>query len=141
LRELATERANFWRFARSVSVVSQHAKSKKIVAVEPGPAFDDAEWQKIAEEIESAILVGPPKVGREYSFSSFRVPGSWRGERSGVQIMPPPPEAPRAPVGMAAHPFILEFPIIGAPEDLWPITNHRRIREHRRESTFIWSVA
>jgi len=118
--------------ARESCRVALTYKNKKIVAVEPGPAFDAAEWQKIAEEIENAILVGPPKVGREYSFSSFRVPGSWRGERSGVQIMPPPPEAPGAPVGMAAHPFILEFPIIAAPEDLWPITNHRRIREHRR---------
>jgi hypothetical protein len=33
---------------------------------------------------------------------------------------------------MAAHPFILEFPINRAPNDLWPITNHRRMREHRR---------
>jgi hypothetical protein len=107
-------------------------KDKKVAAVEPGPAFDAAEWKKIAEEIENAILVGPPKVGREYSFSSFRVPGSWRGERSGVQIMPPPPEAPRAPVEMAAHPFILEYPFAGAPVDLWLITNHRRRREHRR---------
>jgi hypothetical protein len=107
-------------------------KDKKVSAVEPGPAFDAAEWKTIAEEIENAILVGPPKVGREYSFSSFRVPGSWRGERSGVQILPPPPEAPQASSVMAAHPFILEFPIVGAPADLWLITNHRRRREHRR---------
>jgi hypothetical protein len=107
-------------------------KDKKIIAVEPGPAFDAAEWQKVAEEIENAILVGPPKVGREYSFSSFRVPGSWRGLRSGVQILPPPPEAPQASVAMAAHPFILEFPIVGAPDELWSITNYRRMREHRR---------
>jgi hypothetical protein len=107
---------------------------KKIAAVEPGQAFDADEWQRIADEIENAILVGPQKVGREYSFSSFRVLGSWRGARSGIQILPPPPEAPRAPVEMAAHPFILEFPIMGAPDDLWAITNHRRIREHRRLS-------
>jgi hypothetical protein len=107
-------------------------KDKKIIAAEPGQAFDAAEWQKIAEEIETAVLVGPQKVGREYSFSGFRVTGSWRGSRSGVQILPPPPEAPRAAVEMAEHPFILEFPIVGAPVDLWPITNHRRIREHRR---------
>jgi hypothetical protein len=112
-------------------------KAKKIIAIEPGQAFDAAEWKKIADEIENAILVGPPKVGREYSFSSFRVAGSWRGSRSGVQILPPPPEAPRAPVEMAAHPFILEFPIVGAPEDLWSITNHRRIREHRRLSLLL----
>jgi hypothetical protein len=107
-------------------------KDNKIDSLEPGPAFDAAEWRKLADEIESAILVGPPKVGREYSFSSFRVPGSWHGLRSGVQILSPAPEAPRAPVEMGAHPFILEFPIIGAPNDLWPITNHRRMREHRR---------
>lgn len=34
-----------------------------------------------------------------------------------------------APVEMAEHPFILEFPIQKA--EFWPITNHRRIREHR----------
>jgi hypothetical protein len=107
-------------------------RNKKIVAVEPGQAFDASEWQKIAEEIESAILVGQAKVGREYSFSGFRVLGSWRGVRSGVQSLPPSAEAPRAPIEIAAHPFILEFPIVGAPNDLWPITNHRRVREHRR---------
>jgi hypothetical protein len=118
--------------ARQSCRVALTFQGKKIVAVEPGPAFDASEWQKIADEIESAILVGTPKVGREYSFSSFRVTGSWRGPRSGVQILPPPSQAPRAPIEMAEHPFILEFPIIGAPNDLWPITNHRRMREHRR---------
>jgi hypothetical protein len=118
--------------ARESCRVALTFRDRKIIAVEPGPAFDVAEWKKIADEIERAILVGPAKVGREYSFSSFRVPGSWRGMRSGVQIFPPPPEAPQAPFEMAAHPFILEFPIIGAPDDLWLITNHRRRREHRR---------
>jgi hypothetical protein len=119
--------------ARESCRVALTYEDKKIVAVEPGPAFDAAEWQRIADEIENAILVGPPKVGREYSFSSFHVPGSWRGERCGVQILPPPPEAPRAPAGIAEHPFILEFPIIGASDDLLTtITYHRRIREHRR---------
>jgi len=69
------------------------------------------------------------KVGRDYSFSSYRVPGSWRGERSGVQIMPPHPEAPLAPYEIGEHPFILEFPVHEAR--LWQVTNHRRIREHR----------
>jgi hypothetical protein len=107
-------------------------KDKKIVAVEPGQAFDSAQWQKICGEIENTILVGPQKVGREYSFCSFRVTSSWRGQRSGVQILPPPPKAPSA-TDTTEHPFILEFPIKGAPDDLfWSITNHRRIREHRR---------
>jgi hypothetical protein len=91
--------------------------------------FDAAVWRRISDEIENAILVGPRKVGREYSFSSFRVPGSWRGAQSGVQILPPAPDAPHA---ASEHPFILEFPIIGAPDDLWRITNYRRMREHCR---------
>jgi hypothetical protein len=121
--------------ARASCRVALTYRNKKIVAVEPGAAFNASEWQKIADEIESAILVGPPKVGREYSFSSFRVIGSWRGEHSGVQILPPPPEAPQVlqDPTRAEHPFILEFPITAAPTDeLLMVTNHRRIRDHRR---------
>jgi hypothetical protein len=109
---------------------------KKIVAVEPGLAFDAGQWQQIAKEIEGAVLTGPPKVARDYSFSGKRVPGSWRGARSGVQILPPSPLAPQVPVEVAAHPFILEFPIQAAL-DLWPITNHRRLREHRRQTLLL----
>ena len=103
---------------------------KRIVGVEPGQAFDAAEWNRVAEEIEASVLVGPTKVGREYSFSSYRVQGSWRGERSGVQILPPKPDAARPDVEDAEHPFILEFPLQVSP--FWPLTNHRRRREHRR---------
>jgi hypothetical protein len=126
--------------ARASCRVALTFRDGQIVAVEPGPAFNPAEWQSIADEIENAILVGPRQVGREYSFSGFRVLGSWRGTHSGVQILPPPPEAPRASVEMAAHPFILEFPIIGAPNDLWPITNHRRFGESRWVQQFFWAA-
>ena len=105
-------------------------RDTKIVAVEAGPAFDAAEWERITEEIENLILTGPMKVGREYSFSSLRVLGSWHGERCGVQIFPPPDDAPAAHVEMAEHPFILEFPIKAS--NFWPVTNHRRMQEHRR---------
>ena len=84
-------------------------KGKKIIAIEPGEAFDAAQWQQISNEIEHSIT-GGTKVGRDYSFSGRRVKGSWRGEHSGVQILPPPADAPSAPVEQADHPFILEFP-------------------------------
>ena len=115
--------------ARSSCRVALTFREKKIVAIEPGEAFDAAEWMKISKEIGESILAGPLKVGRDYSFSSFRVLGSWRGNHSGVQILPPPEHAPRANFGMADHPFILEFPI--KVTDCWPVTNHRRMREHR----------
>jgi len=102
--------------------------NQRIASVEIGEAFDAAEWDRIGTEIETSVLTGPTKVGREYSFSSYRVQGSWRGEQSGVQILPPDPDAPRAPVETAEHPFILEFPL--QETALWPLTNHRRIRNH-----------
>ncbi len=102
---------------------------REIVSVEPGQGFDQSQWDAIANEIESSILTGPMMIGREYSFSSHRVQGSWHGPRSDVQMLPADPESPLAPVEMAEHPFILEFPIQKA--ECWPITNHRRIREHR----------
>ena len=119
-------------FARDLCRVAIKFEGNKIVALEAGKSFDAAEWKKIADEIDNSILVGQPKVGRDYSFSSFRVEGSWRGQRSGLQILPPPPEAPGARFATAENPFILEFPITSAPDELREITNHRRIREHRR---------
>ena len=118
--------------ARESCRVALTFNKNKVVAIEPGQAFDAAEWDRIASEIENSILIGPAKIGREYSFSSFRVIGSWRGARSGVQILPPSPNAPRPSIEIAEHPFILEFPIVGGPDDLFELTNHRRRREHRR---------
>lgn len=101
----------------------------RISRIARGSAFNIAEWDQICGEIEDTILVGLIKIGRSYSFSSFRVLGSWRGNRSGVQILPPPDHAPRAPVEIAEHPFILEFPIQASDFPL--VTNHRWLRQHR----------
>jgi hypothetical protein len=100
---------------------------KQIVAIEPGPAFDAERWAQFVREVERT---SPRMVGRDWSFSSFRVNGSWRGHRSGVQILPAPTTAPAAPVEMAEHPFILEFPLVVS--DNFAITNFRRRREHRQ---------
>jgi hypothetical protein len=116
--------------ARERCRVSLTFKDAKIVSIKPGAAFDRSEWDRICAEIETSVLIGPLKVGREFSFNTFRVTGWWRGVRSGVQILPPPDQSPRAPTELADHPFVLEFPIEQA--GLWPITNHRRVREHRR---------
>jgi Apea-like HEPN len=103
---------------------------KLLKGIEPGPAFNDTEWASIVEEVRFSIMDGLYKVGRDYSFVSYRVMGTWRGERSGVQILAADERAPRAPVEMALHPFILEFPLQITGE--WSITNARRIRTHRR---------
>jgi len=74
--------------AREKCRVSLTYKGAKIAAIEPGAAFDRSEWERICAEIEGPILKGPRRVGREFSFSTFRVEGWWRGTRSGVQILP-----------------------------------------------------
>jgi hypothetical protein len=116
--------------ARDGCKVALIFRGSEIIAIEPGGAFDAAEWRAISDEIETSLHAGPTKIGRDYSFSRFRVPGSWQGKSSGVQILPPPDDAPRAPVEMADHPFILEFPLQAS--DHWPLTHHRRIQEHRK---------
>jgi hypothetical protein len=47
-----------------------------------------------------------------------------------VQILPPPSGAPLVPSEMGDHPFVLEFPLHS--DTAWPVTNARRLREHRR---------
>jgi hypothetical protein len=116
--------------AGSDCLVTLTYSGQVIASVEPGQAFDQSRWDAIAEEIETRVLTGSEKIGREYSFCSHRVLGSWRGDLSGVQILPPHPEAPTAPNECADHPFILEFPIRDA--SCWAITNDRRMRGHRR---------
>ena len=108
-------------------VVLTFDNDNQLVGIERGSAFDEAQWDEIVREIEST---GPIMVGRDCSFSSFRVTGSWQGPRSGVQILPPPADAPVAPVVIADHPFILEFPV--KVSDRWSIKNFRRMRNHRR---------
>src|SRR5580704_16271395 len=86
-------------------------------------------------------MKGPLRVGREISFNTKGVGGWWRGERSGVQILPAPESAPRANEG-ADNPFILEFPILDA--GAWPTTiipspinaEGESIRNSRSCSTF-----
>ncbi len=108
--------------------ISVALRDRKITKITPGPAFDAAEWQQVIDEIERALLTWTPKIGRGFSFSSYRVTGSWTGSRVSIQILPPPESAPNAPVEMAEHPFILEFPL--RESSSWRVTNHRWMREH-----------
>ena len=82
--------------AREQCRVSLTYEGAKIIAIKSGPAFDSEEWDRICAEIEGPIMKGPPKVGRDISFNTKGVGGWWRGERSGVQILPAPENAPRA---------------------------------------------
>jgi hypothetical protein len=101
-----------------------------ITAFEPGPAFDAQQWSKISAAVDVLCSSRPDKIGRDVAFSAFRVKGWWRGERSGVQILPPPSDAPTVRTEMGQHPFVLETPIHSDAE--WFVENARRRREQRR---------
>ncbi len=88
-------------------------KDQRVSRIERGPAFDEGQWRAIVREIGTSLLVGVPKTARDLAFSSYRVDGSWRGERSGLQILPAPPQAPRPGIDGGEQPFILEFPYQG----------------------------
>jgi hypothetical protein len=68
--------------ARAQSRIVLTFDGNEIVVVEPSQAFDVAQWEPVSHEIECEILTGTPNAGRDYSFSSFPVQGSWRGRRS-----------------------------------------------------------
>jgi hypothetical protein len=115
--------------AREQCRVALRYQDDKIVAIEPGEAFDQAQWDAICAELETSVLKAPRKVGRDFSFSTHLVSGSWRGPKSRVQILPPPDNAPLAGEG-GENPFILEFTF--RESDLWDLKNYRRRREHRK---------
>ena len=127
--ELHLPNPNKFYLSQKQDLVVLTFKSKKVIPIEPGPAFDATQWQQISDEIDHSILARPTKIGREYSFSGHLVTGSWRGEHSGVQILPAATGAPSAPVELADHPFILEFPFMESA--LNSITTYRRLRKHR----------
>ena len=55
--------------ARSSCKVALTFREKKIIEIEPGEAFEAAEWMKISKEIEGAILAAPLKIGRDSEVS------------------------------------------------------------------------
>jgi hypothetical protein len=64
-------------------------------------------------------------IGRSILHCSRRITGCWRSDTLGVQILPPPAQAPQPPVIMADHPFILETRIESDSDGF--VINRRRL--------------
>lgn len=116
--------------AREACKVRVRYEGHAIVSVAPGSALTEPEWSETAREIDALLSTDATLFGREYSFSSFKVTGSWRGAGSGVQILPPHPEAPQPFIETGDHPFILELPVVEAASA--NVTKYRLARDHRR---------
>ncbi len=117
------------REACRLVLVYQKKSLSTLQRIEPGPAFDEKQWQQILDEARRSLLSGRNVVGRDYCFSGRRVTGSWRGAKSGVQILPAPPSVPLSPAETGQHPFILECPMRETSE--WVLTNNRRLKTVR----------
>ena len=102
----------------------------RIVTIAPGEAFDAREWESVAARIEDELVESTPAVARRIAFCNYQVKGWWRSGTLGVQILPPPPQAPDAPMAVADHPFVLEYPVMNSRNGL--ITRQRDAREYRR---------
>jgi hypothetical protein len=81
----------------------------RIVDVEAGPAFDQADVPIIAEKVDTHLLATAEReVTRRVLFSYVPVPGAYR-HSDRFQILPMPPESPRPRNQIMDHqPFVLE---------------------------------
>lgn len=124
------ERKYFLPLAGAEARICISVEEKSITALEPGPALDAARWDKAATELGDAVNPRAFGVARAIAFSTRRVRGSWRGPESGLQISPPPEDAPDSKYEGADHPFILEVPF--AHSAYQRVEAHRIVREIRR---------
>ena len=104
--------------------ISIQYKRKKIHVITAEAAFDCDEWQKIAIQIEGALTGSRQVYGRGICFSLHVTNGSWRGAKSGIQILPAPETKLPQNLGLVQHPFMVELPILESEID--KVTLHRR---------------
>jgi hypothetical protein len=118
---------------RDECFVSLRFEGKRVSCIEPGQAFDQTRWNDIIDQINVLLSLGQQQIVRWWTFNTYRVAGSWRGAKSGVQILPPLPDTPVAPVEMADHPFLLELPYLHS--GYIRLDQYRMAREHRKLTT------
>jgi hypothetical protein len=85
-----------------------HYDGVQLAGVRAGPSLEERDVAEIERVLEESVLADAgTKVRRHITFASVPVTAAWR-YRDLFQILPAPPGAPRPPVFVADHPFILE---------------------------------
>lgn len=77
----------------------------------------------IRRNTESGLL--PERVGRNILFSRYPVRGTGQ-VANGLQILPPPPNAPAVPFLLADHPFVVEF-LFRPSDNIWVNSTRQRL--------------
>jgi hypothetical protein len=86
-----------------------HGKIKKISA---GESLSVQELNEVLSQVEADLKDDRiAEYGAEMLFARRPVTGAFRFTSIPMQILPPPPEAPRPPAMTADHPFVFEYPI------------------------------
>jgi hypothetical protein len=87
----------------------RHGQIKKISA---GESLSEQELNEVLSQVEADLKDDRiAEYGAEILFARRPVTGAFRFTSIPMQILPPPPEAPRPPAMTADHPFVLEYPI------------------------------
>jgi len=115
-------------------VVKVRTKNDQIISIEPGPGFSDEAFALFKDKVHTTLIMSTGAIIRaDILFSSKPVKGSFRATNGQLQIIPAPDQAPRPPMMIADHPFILEFPIKRSSDGF--VTNNRAMR---RALEFTW---
>jgi hypothetical protein len=95
--------------------------------IEPGEDFAEDRFQELLMVVQRRLADSPGEfVARVILHSSRVIQGYWRDDELGLQLTPPTSEAPRPPVIMADHPFVLEVRLHEGGDGF--ITNERILR-------------
>ena len=97
-----------------IAVTLRYRKSR-LVDVESGPGLSDETREKLREDVATLAAAHETVVWRDVFFNVLPVDGYWR-YRDQWQIVPAPPQAPRPPVVIADHPFIVELRVPRHPD-------------------------
>lgn len=107
-----------------IALKTRYNKKGRLTQILRGEAAADADIEELRDKVERGLLAaGEPAVARAVFFSPVPVEGSWRRENC-VQILPPPPSAPRPPHLVGDYPCIIEFAY--RRSSLFEVTSDRR---------------
>ncbi|HUA85066.1 MAG TPA: hypothetical protein VMB85_14485 [Bryobacteraceae bacterium] len=100
-----------------------------IVQIMPGPSLNAEQVVAIRGKVDRELREPAPVwIGTAVLFSVCRVAG-WFRHRDKLQILPVPPDSPRA-LGLGGEPFLVQFPLRGSSE--WALNAMRREVEVQR---------
>lgn len=105
-----------YRTAADDWVLSLHYRDERVINATAGPAFTEAEVNRIKHALDESLDSSVAKVWRTPMLISGQIEG-WYRYSNQFQISPAPPEAYRPSMLYAKHPWVLEFSFQDSPNN------------------------